>query len=160
MKNILRRLAVFCMLATTALVGCETDKENPVPNNKTALLTASPWHITAWTRSTGTGAATNYLNTAMPSNCERDDRYEFMTNATLIRREGPTSCGGGTSQTIVSTSPWNFAGNQTQLVIGAANMGTSTITYDIVRLTDSFMDLRYTRTSSGTTIVDNISYAN
>jgi hypothetical protein len=160
MKNILRRFAVLCVLATTALVGCDTDIEGPAQSSKASLLTALPWHITAWTRSTGSAAATNYLNTAMPSSCERDDRYEFLANGTMNRREGPTSCGSGTSQTIVSNSPWNFNAAQTTLTIGSANMGTTTITYDVVRLTSDVMDLRYTRTSGGTTIVDNISYRN
>ena len=139
--------------AATLTSSCEDVAEIPSPNTKTQLLTAGPWHITAYTRSTGGGAATDYLSTVFPRSCERDDRYSFKTNGVQERTEGPTACGSGSSSTVVSTYTWDFNSSQTQLTIG-------TTPFELVRLTDSALQLRSTRTSGGVTIVENVTYAN
>ncbi|MBO2008483.1 lipocalin family protein [Hymenobacter negativus] len=150
--SFLTKIALLFAVATVLLTGCEKDMETPAAS-KTKLLTSGPWHITAYTRTTGNSAAADYLATAFPTACERDDRYTFNTNGVEIRTEGPTACGNNSSQTVVGTYPWNMDAAQTQLTIG----GTA---FDIVRLTADAMQLRSTRTSNGTTIVDNVTYAN
>jgi|SRR6476661_83885 len=153
----IRKLTLLCILATATVVSCDTDTEDPAPNSKTQLLTASPWRITSWTRTTGSGAPVDQL----PSQtCQRDDRYSFGTNGVMTRTEGPTACGSGNSQTVVLTAPWSFNSAQTTLTIGSANMGATSIPYEVVRLTTDVMQLRYTRTSSGQTVVDDVNYAN
>ena len=154
----LRNVALFSLLAANALVGCDSDTETPAPSNKTTQLTRLPWHMTAWTTTTNGGTPASVLAT-MPA-CARDDRYAFGTNRVMTRTEGPTTCGSGNSQTVVSNSPWDFNSTQTVLTIGSANMGTTSIAWDVVRLTDDFMDLRHTRTSNGQTVVENVSYKN
>ena len=159
MMTTTRRLLLAGSLLALGLSGCDTTTETPAPSNtKTANLTASPWHITAWTLTTDGGAAVNQL-AALPA-CARDDRYVFGANLVLTRNEGPLACSGGTPQGPISASPWNFNSTQTVLTIGSANMGTSSIAYEVVRLTADAMQLRYTRTSSGRQLVDNISYEN
>jgi hypothetical protein len=152
--SFLRASALMLGLGTAVLTtSCEDVTENPSPNGKTQLLIAGPWHITAYTRSTGGSAATNYLTTVFPRSCERDDRYTFKTTGVQERTEGPTACGSGNSSTVVGTYPWDFNSGQTQLTIG----GT---TFELVQLTESALQLRSTRTSSGVTIVENVTYAN
>lgn len=151
--SFLRASALLLVAGAAVLSACEDIAENPAPNSKTQLLTADPWHITAYTRTTGGGAATNYLPTVFPNSCERDDRYTFKTTGVQERTEGPTACGGGSSSTVVGTYPWDFNSSQTQLTIG----GT---TFDVVQLNGSTLQLRSTRTSGGVTIVDNVTYAN
>lgn len=151
--SLLRASTLLLTLGAAVLTSCEDATENPTPSGKIQLLTAGPWHITAYTRSTGSGAAANYLPTAFPNSCERDDRYTFKTNGVQERTEGPTACGGGNSSTVVGTYPWDFNSSQTQLTIG----GT---TFEVVQLSESALQLRSTRTSSGVTIVDNVTYVN
>jgi hypothetical protein len=151
--SFLRASALLLALGAAALTACEDVTENPSPNGKTQLLTDGPWHITAYTRSAGSGAATDYLPTVFPRSCERDDRYTFKTTGVQERTEGPSACGSGTSSTVVGTYPWDFNSAQTQLTIG----GT---TFDLVQLTSSTLQLRSTRTSGGVAIVENITYAN
>lgn len=150
---VLRVASLVLVGATAVLTSCEDVAENPSPNSKTQLLTAGPWHITAYTRSTGSGAATDYLTTVFPQSCERDDRYTFKTTGVQERTEGSTACSGSTPSSVVGTYPWNFNSGQTQVTIG----GT---TFDLVQLTESALKLRSTRTSGGVTIVDNVTYAN
>ncbi|MDO7873251.1 hypothetical protein Q5H93_00795 [Hymenobacter sp. ASUV-10] len=151
--SVSRAATLLLLGATSALTACEDVAENPAPNTKTQLLTADPWHITTYTRSTGGGTATNYLATAFPRSCERDDRYTFKTNGVQERTEGPAACGGGNSSTVVGTYPWNFNSSQTQLTLG----GT---TFELVQLTESSLQLRSTHTSSGVAIVETVTYAN
>jgi hypothetical protein len=152
--SFLRASALLLGLGAAVLTtSCEDVAENPSPNSKTQLLTADPWHITAYTRTTGGSTATNYLPTVFPNSCERDDRYTFKTNGVQERTEGPTACSGSTPSSVVGTYPWNFNSGQTQLTIG----GT---TFEVVQLTESALQLRSTRTSGGVTIVDNVTYAN
>jgi len=156
MKNnfsLARRAALVLAVATVALVGCEKDNESASPNKIEVLTGSGPWHITAYTRTTGSNAPTNYLNTVFPNACERDDRYAFNNNGTQIRTEGPTSCGSNNSNTVVGTYPWDMNASQNQLTIG----GT---TFDVITLTTDALQLRSTRTSGGVTIVDNVSYTN
>ena len=151
--SVLRASALLLVGATAVLSACDETAENPSPSGKTQLLTAGPWHITAYTRTTGNGPATNYLTTEFPRSCERDDRYTFKINGVQERTEGPTSCGSGGSATVVGTYTWDFNSSQTQLTVAG-------ITFDVVQLSDSTLQLRWTRTSGGVTIVDNVTYAN
>jgi len=152
------RLALFCVLGAATLAGCGTDTEDPAPSSKTQLLTASPWRITSWTRTTGTGMPADQLPAQA---CQRDDRYSFGTNGVMTRTEGPTACtSGGNSSTVVLTAPWNFNADQSILTLGSANMGASSIPYEVVRLTSDVMQLRYSRSVSGQPVVDNVNYAN
>ena len=144
-----RKAALLFVLTGIALTGCQKDTE-PASPSKTQMLTGSPWHITAYTRTTGSGAPANYLNTVFPNACERDDRYAFNTNGTQIRTEGPTACSGNTSQTVVGTYPWNLNSAQTQLTIGNT-------TFDVVQLSADALQLR---TVAGNTPIDNITYVN
>ncbi len=152
-----RRLVLAATLLTTGLLldGCDTAAVAPTPSNtKVANLTISPWHITSYTRATGSGTATDYLPTAFPSSCQRDDRYIFKTNGVQERTEGPTACASSsTSSTVVSTYTWDFNSNQTQITIG-------TVTFDVVQLTADVMELRSSRTNGGVTTVDDVRYAN
>ena len=152
-----RRLWLAGALLTTGLVldGCDTTAVAPTPSNtKVANLTVSPWHITSYTRATGSGAAADYLPTAFPSSCTRDDRYTFKNNGVQERTEGPVSCAGSSGpSTVVGTYPWNFNSSQTQLTIG-------TVTFDVMQLTADAMELRSSRTSSGVTTVDDVRYEN
>jgi hypothetical protein len=154
MKNMLRKAALFSLLASAALVGCEGDKETPAPDNKTSLLTAGPWRITAWTRTTG--STTSNVYNSLPT-CEKDDRFAFGTNGVLTRTEGPVPCGSRAAQAVVSTSPWNFNSARTQLIIGSVGMGATSITYDVVRLTSDVLQIR---TVAGNTNIDDITYQN
>jgi hypothetical protein len=154
MTKLLRNIAFFSLLASSALVGCDGDKETPAPDNKTSLLTASPWRMTAWTRTTGSTTTNVYNNL---SACEKDDRYAFGTNGVLTRTEGQVPCGSRAAQAVVSTSPWNFNSAQTQLSIGSASMGATSITYDVVRLTSDVLQIR---TVAGNTNIDDITYLN
>jgi hypothetical protein len=148
-----RKMVLLLVVAAASLTGCEQDNEPAAPN-KTQLLTGGgPWHITTYTRSTGSAAPANYLNTVFPNACERDDRYAFSSNGTQIRTEGPTACSGNNSQTVVGTYPWNLNASQTQLTIGST-------TFDIVQLNDDALHLRWTHTSGGVTVVDNVNYTN
>ena len=148
-----RKAALLFLLIGSSLAGCQKDTDPAAPN-KTQLLTSSgPWYISAYTRTTGSGAPASYLNTVFPNACERDDRYAFNTNGSEIRTEGPTACSGNTSQTVVGTYPWNLNSAQTQLTIG------NTV-FDVVQLSSDAMQLRSTRTSNSVTIVDNVSYSN
>jgi hypothetical protein len=151
--SFLKKVALLSAAVAALLTGCQKDAETPAPTSKTQLLTSDPWHITAYTRTTGSAAAADYLATAFPTTCERDDRYAFNSNGVQIRTEGPTACSGNNSQTVVGTYPYNLNSAQTQLTIG----GT---TFDIVTLSADVLHLRSTRTSGGTTIVDNVTYAN
>ena len=154
MKNryfLLCKSALLLAVAAYSLTGCDKVTETATPN-KTQVLTGSTWHITAFTRATGSNAPVNYLNTAFPAACERDDRYDFKTNGTQIRTEGPSACAGNTSSTVVGTYSWNLNSAQTQLTIG----GT---TFEITQLSASAMQLRSTRTTGGTTVTDNVTYA-
>jgi hypothetical protein len=155
LRSSLRRKLTLLFLATGSLLtACQDEAENPAPDAKTQLLTTEgPWHITAYTRTTGSGAAANYLNLIFPDACERDDRYTFKTTGVEERTEGPTACTGNAATTVVGTYPWNFNSAQTQLTIGS-------ITFDIVQLTATAIQLRWTRTSNGVTLVDNVTYAN
>lgn len=152
-SSILRKFALLLAVAAASLTGCQKDTVAPAPASKTQFLTAGPWHITAYSRATGSAAATDYFASAFPAACERDDRYAFGTNGVEIRTEGPTACTGNTSTTVVGTYPWNMNSGQSQLTIG----GT---TFDVVQLTADAMQLRSSRTSNGATVVDTITYAN
>jgi hypothetical protein len=155
----MKKLALLFALGALTFSACQSDTETVAPAaTKTQQLTAGPWHITAWTKTTGSGTPADQL--APLSACQKDDRYTFGTNGVLTRTEGPTACGSGNSQTVVSTSPWNFNSTQTVLTIGSAAMGATSIPYDVVLLTADNLQLRYTRTSGGSTVVDNIVYAN
>jgi hypothetical protein len=151
----MKKLALLCIIGAVSFTACQTDSETPAPNSKTQLLTAGPWHITSWTKTTGSGTPANLL-TAMPA-CARDDRYTFGTNGVLTVTEGPTACAGSSPQ---APAPWNFNSAQTVLTIGSSGMGASSIPYDVVQLTADVLQLRYTRSQSGTTVVDDITYLN
>ncbi|GAA4352360.1 hypothetical protein GCM10023185_11940 [Hymenobacter saemangeumensis] len=152
----MKKLTLLAILATATLVACDTETEGPAPNTKTQLLTADPWRMTSWTSTTGSGSPVDQ----MPAQaCQRDDRYSFGTNGVMTRTEGPLPCSGN-SQTVVLTAPWNFNSGQTILTIGAANMGASTIPYEVVRLTADEMQLRYSRSVNMQTVVDNVNYVN
>lgn len=154
MKNrysLLCKSALLLAVAAGFLTGCDKVSETAAPN-KTQVLTGSTWHITAYTRATGSNAPVNYLNTAFSTACERDDRYAFGTNGVQVRTEGPTACAGNTTSTVVGTYPWNLNSAQTQLTIGNT-------TFELVQLSASALQLRTTRSSGGVTVTDNVSYA-
>ena len=154
MKNdtsLLRHALRFGVVAMLLLASCQSDTETAVPS-KTQLLTGSTWHITAYTRASGSAAPANYFATAFPNACERDDRYTFNTNGVQVRIEGLSACSGNTTQTVVGTYPWQLNAAQTQLTLG----GT---TFELVRLTASALQLRSTRNNGGVTVTDEVTYA-
>lgn len=153
----MKKLTLLTILAAASLTACDTESETPSPTGKVQLLTAGPWHITSWTRTTNGGTPANQMSAQA---CQRDDRYTFGSNGVMTRTEGPTACGSGNSQTVVLTAPWNFNSSQTVLTLGSANMGASTIPYEVVRLTADAMQLRYSRTSNGNALVDEVNYVN
>jgi hypothetical protein len=150
------RISLAVATGVLLLAGCAKDTETaPSAPSKISMLTSGgPWRITSYTRTVGSAAPTDRQD---PAACARDDRYTFSSNGVQTRNEGPLACAGSTPNAVVNTAPWNFNSDQTQITIGS---GSTAIAYSLVALNSDRMELRWTRTSNGQNVVDNILYMN
>lgn len=114
-----------------------------LPVTRTFLLTSRNWRITGATGTSGSQTIDFYPN--IPA-CQRDNFFRFNFNKTYIVDEGPTKCSASDPQT--STSTWDFASNETKLVLGPQST-----TYDILQLTSTTLQIRIVVSSTQTNTI-------
>ena len=85
----------------------------------------------------GDGTVTTDIFTIMKG-CEKDDFEVYKTNGTWEYNEDPTKCDASYPQ-IVSL-PWNFADNETKLILGGDEHAILALTATTLKLRYSFED--------------------
>jgi hypothetical protein len=144
-------------LGLASLSACKKDSENAPANKATSpseLLTAKNWRMTAYTSSfaaASTAAVTTDEYADTPA-CQRDNYAKFSTNKSVVFDEGATKC--STTDAQSETSTWDLSSNDTKLTLAAPQFGAFPIPFDIIKLTSSTLQLRYSYTYSS----NNVSY--
>jgi hypothetical protein len=141
----MRKISLLLLVAVT-LGACKKDSENTPTTSKTDLLAAKSWRISTQTSSfsssninNGTPVTTDEY--AASSACERDNFIKFNTNKTLVVDEGASRCDTSDPQTQNGT--WDFNSDQTKLTMIDPSQGSVPIQFDIVELSASKLQLRY-----------------
>lgn len=129
------------------VVSCQKDKNNDNHNivkTKTELLTNGTWKYTGAIISPaydyyGDGAVVTNIFSIM-KDCEKDDFEVYKANGTWEYNEGPTKCDPSYPQ--IFSLPWNFADNETKLMLGGDE-------HIILELTATSLKLRYSFEDAG-----------
>jgi hypothetical protein len=154
----MKKFSTYLVLAVLGLasVGCSDDSDNATPN-KTTLLTAKKWRITAQTTSTTVAGSTitNDVYADMEP-CERDNFAQFLANKVVTFDEGATRCDQADPQS--TTGSWDFNSDQTKLNLSQPDLGGAAYPFDIVTLNESTLALRYTGTVQGFAVTLNITF--
>jgi hypothetical protein len=125
------------------LPSCKKDKDTTsTDKTKTELLTAGTWKYTGSIVSPaydyyGDGTVATDIFSIMKG-CEKDDFEVYKTNGTWEYNEGPTKCDASYPQ--IFSLPWNFADNETKLILGGDEHAILTLTATILKLRYSFED--------------------
>jgi hypothetical protein len=127
-----------------ALVSCKKDTE--VTFTKTDLLAVKSWRIvsqssTYSSSSVNSGKAITTNRYATKSNCERDNFFKFSSTGTLVLDEGETKCNPSDPQK--QHGSWSFSGDQTRLSLNDPSQGIPLGTFEVVSLSSSKLELRY-----------------
>lgn len=139
----MRKISLLLVLAA-ALGACKKDTDTTP--SKTDLLAAKNWRIvsqssTYSSSSINNGAAiTSNKYTAMPS-CERDNFFKFSATSTLILDEGDSKCDSSDPQK--QHGSWSFNSDQTKLTLNDPSQAIPMGTFDVVSLSASKLELRY-----------------
>lgn len=138
------KISLLLILAAS-LGACKKDSENSP--NKAELLTAKSWRISAQSSSYSSpsinnGAAITTDEYAAMASCERDNLFKFSANQTLVFDEGATKCDSSDPQTQNGT--WYFNSDQTRLTLSDPSQGIPTSSFDIIAISASKLQLRYT----------------
>ena len=144
-----RRAAVGSwLLLAGGLLACSKNSEpaNPAPAaTATARLTASDWHVTAFTFSNSTGTHDIW---AMAPACNKDDHLQFNADHTLLTRYGANRCSA--TQTD-QTSSWTLSANDAKLTFSYGSSGPSPLDYEVLALSATEMRLQNTLTNASGT---------
>ncbi len=142
---------------TLALTGCKKDKADPATPaaaaTSTDKLTAADWHVTVHTITSGTGTIDLVATGAA---CNRDDKLQFKADHTLLSKYGTVRCPA--SQTD-ATGTWSLAANDSKLTYSNTGACTAAITFDVIELSSTKLQLRSTVVNGTTTIIQNITMA-
>lgn len=138
------------------VISCQKDKDNDSDNatkTKTELLTTGTWKYTAAIINPaydyyGDGTAVTNLFSIM-KNCEKDDFEVYKTNGTWEYNEGPSKCDPLYPQSF--NLPWNFADNETKMILGG-------VEHTILELTTTSLKLRYSFEDAGVIYTEEDSY--
>jgi hypothetical protein len=127
-----------------ALVSCKKDTE--VTFTKTDLLAVKSWRIvsqssTYSSSSVNSGKAITTNRYATKSNCERDNFFKFSSTGTLVLDEGETKCNPSDPQK--QHGSWSFSGDQSRLSLNDPSQGIPLGTFEVVSLSSSKLELRY-----------------
>lgn len=134
----MKKLILFALLGSP--VSCGDDKqENSAPTDKTALITAKNWRLTASTL-LESGKTTPTDEYALMSDCEKDNFVRFSADKEFTINEGATKCNSNAPQS--ETSTWRFNSDQTKILSTDPGLGFP-ISADIVELTNSTLKVRY-----------------
>lgn len=113
--------------------------EKFVAPNKTQLLTAKPWVVTALIlEQPGTQTIDIYQ---LLSACSKDDLFIFNTNGNYEINEGPSKCNPSDPQ-ISESGPWSFTNNETKILLDGEEA-------TIMQLTSTRMVLKVNEQSTG-----------
>lgn len=144
-------------LSLTALSACKKDDTTPANTaaSPTELLTAKNWRLSVYTSSfatAGAAAVTTDEYAAATPTCQRDDFAKFNANQSVVFDEGTTKCSATDAQS--ETSLWALSSNDTKLTVAVPQFGGFPIPFDIIKLSTSTLQLRYSYTYSS----NNVSY--
>ena len=155
MKNILPLLLAGAMSVT--MLSCSDDKKDDPTPNKTSLLTAKKWRVSAQsTTATLNGNTTTVDEFATMQPCEKDDFTQFKTDKTVVFDQGATKCDPADNQTENGT--WDFNSDQTKLNLSDPDFGGIAIPFDIVTLNATTLTLRFTSNASGASSSSTITF--
>jgi hypothetical protein len=132
-----------------ALGSCKKDTETMF--SKTDLLAVKSWRIVAqsstYSNSTiNSGKAITTNQYAAKSSCERDNFFKFSSTGTLVLDEGETKCDSSAPQK--QHGSWSFSGDQTRMTLQDPSQGIPMGTFEVVSLSVSKLELRYSSSYS------------
>jgi hypothetical protein len=132
-----------------ALGSCKKDTETMF--SKTDLLAVKSWRIVAqsstYSNSTiNSGKAITTNQYAAKSSCERDNFFKFSSTGTLVLDEGETKCDSSAPQK--QHGSWSFSGDQTRMTLQDPSQGIPMGTFEVVSLSHSKLELRYSSSYS------------
>lgn len=136
---------VSLLLVTAAALGaCKKDTETTL--GKTDLLAVKSWRIVAQSSTYSSsnindGKAITSNRYATKSNCERDNFFKFSSTGTLVLDEGETKCSPSDPQK--QHGSWSFSSDQTRMTLKDPSQGIPMGTFEVVSLTSSKLELRY-----------------
>ena len=158
MKQIIQ-IVGLPLLMTSMITAFSCKKNENTSDNagtsktKTELLTTGTWKYIGATINPGYDyygdgiTVTNIFD--IMKTCEKDDFETYKTNGTWEYNEGPTKCDPSYPQLF--SLPWNFAANETKLVLG-------TDENTILELTATRLKLRYTFEDAGVIYTEEDTY--
>jgi len=136
---------------------CETGSNTVTPEKpktKKEILSSDRWRITVYTSVYTDSGETKTVNHFHDSGlCWKDNYLLFHPNGLLSLDEGPTRCNIDDPQ-IVELGTWELVNNDAQIRFE----GDSTVTADVLTLTDSLFSIRYYEVVKGHLSVSNKSY--
>jgi hypothetical protein len=132
-----------------ALGSCKKDTETMF--SKTDLLAVNSWRIVAqsstYSNSTiNSGKAITTNQYTAKSSCERDNFFKFSSTGTLVLDEGETKCDSSAPQK--QHGSWSFSGDQTRMTLQDPSQGIPMGTFEVVSLSHSKLELRYSSSYS------------
>ncbi|MDA8886489.1 lipocalin family protein [Bacteroidia bacterium] len=151
--NYEHKTLLFVLLASfVAFQGCKDDEGSTVPSvsEKTQLITASPWVLSAITIKIGTEVEDMYSDLDA---CSKDDEIIFKSDGTEIFDEGDTKCDPDADQQ--ETFTWSFNTAETELTLtedGEPETGT------LKELSATKMELEFSQVEDGVTYMYNSTY--
>jgi hypothetical protein len=83
---------------------------------------------------------------AAKSSCERDNFFKFSSTGTLVLDEGETKCDSSAPQK--QHGSWSFSGDQTRMTLQDPSQGIPMGTFEVVSLSHSKLELRYSSSYS------------
>ena len=113
MKQAYSIIAIVVVLIIA--IGCKKDKDS----SRMGIITSGTWKLIALSTEPGYDVdGDGHIDTdlfAFYDLCEKDDYFTFKSNGTYEINEGPTKCDPSDPQ--VYTSDWQFANNETEIII-------------------------------------------
>ena len=146
----------LALAASSAFVGCGSDKksEDPKPKTKAEMLAAHDWIINGATL-TVSGQTIDAFNSGYFDDCEKDNYYHFVNtnnSGTYTLNENTNVCTPSTAE----NGTWALNADQTKLAFTA--QGSSAEETTITELTDSSLKLSATDNTLGTPILITLTF--
>ena len=153
MKNGVKLFCTGALVALAGLTSCDK-KSDPEPS-RTSLLMSKQWILTASTTTyTNGGASETNDEYAEMDACEKDDLIEFKADSVLVHSEGATKC--DTESPDSYQEKWRLSADEKQMMV---EDDETTLTFDIMTLTDSKLEMQASYNFMGGTVTSKITFA-
>ena len=153
-----RTLFALSLALLGGLTSCGDDNNDPSPaTNKSALLTAKSWRVTA-DQSVVVSGGTTVTNDDFADlrACEKDDLIRFNADKTITQDQGASKCPDTSADPQTQKDGnWDFNGDQTKLTMAD---GSLAVVADVLELSATTLKIKFSFTDDGDSYTQTTTY--